>query len=515
MGPENAKLTNSQSAPVTRRSILAGLAASAFIIVPRHVLGGSGYIAPSDKVNIACIGTGSQGLRVMIDFLAEQDVHVAAVCDPNERSADYPEWERHEFRTSVAKLLGPGYAGWAEWLSTDREIYLTRTTLTWGGVCGRDPAQRVADAYYASRKKSGEYHGCAAYNDFRELLEKEKDVDAVVVCTPDHWHAYISVAAMKKRKHVFCQKPMTHVVYEARRMAAVARETGVATQVAVMNQASEDTRLLCEWIWGGAIGDVREVINWSNRPVWPQGLDRPKAQVPVPKGFDWDLWVGPSPARPYHPAYCPVIWRGWHDFGTGAIGDMGCYSFDTMFRVLKLEAPETVEAASTELYEETYPQASILHWNFPARGAMPPVHIAWYDGGLKPERPLELEEDQQLDEEGGLLFVGDKGTMLCGFAGENPKLIPPSKMKAFTPPPKTLPRSPGNNREWLNACKGAKAVPGANFEYEAKVTEAILLANVAQRAGRKLVWDAARLRASNIASADKLIQPEYRSGWLV
>ena len=500
------------SIPITRRSVLSGLAASAFTIVPRHVLGGSGRVAPSDKVNIACIGTGSQGMRVMLEFLAEEDVHVTAVCDPNLRSADYPEWSRHEFRNSVGKLLGPRHADWASWLSTDREIRLTRTTLTWGGVCGREPAQKVVEAYYATRQKSAAYRGCAAYNDFRELLEKETDIDGVVVCTPDHWHAHISVAAMKKHKHVFCQKPMTHAVFEARRMAEVAREAGVATQVAVVNQATEDTRVLCEWVWGGAIGDVREVINWSNRPVWPQALDRPQGEVPVPKGFDWDLWVGPSPARPYHPAYCPVIWRGWHDFGNGAIGDMGCYSFDTIFRVLKLEAPETVEATSTEMYEETYPQASILHWNFPARGVMPPVHLTWYDGALKPERPPELEEERQLERE-GLMFVGERGTILCGFMGERPRLIPASKMNGFTPPPKTLPRSPGHNREWLDACKGGKTVPGANFEFEAKVTETILLGNVAQRVGRKLVWDAAGLRASNVPSADKLIQPEYRTGW--
>ena len=500
------------SIPITRRSVLSGLAASAFTILPRHVLGGSGRVAPSDKVNIACIGTGSQGMRVMLEFLAEEDVHVTAVCDPNLRSADYPEWSRHEFRNSVGKLLGPRYADWASWLSTEREIRLTRTTLTWGGVCGREPAQKVVEAYYATRQKSAAYRGCAAYNDFRELLEKENDIDGVVVCTPDHWHAHISVAAMKKHKHVFCQKPMTHAVFEARRMAEVAREAGVATQVAVVNQATEDTRVLCEWVWGGAIGDVREVINWSNRPVWPQALDRPQGEVPVPKGFDWDLWVGPSPARPYHPAYCPVIWRGWHDFGNGAIGDMGCYSFDTIFRVLKLEAPETVEATSTEMYEETYPQASILHWNFPARGVMPPVHLTWYDGALKPERPPELEEERQLERE-GLMFVGERGTILCGFMGERPRLIPASKMNGFTPPPKTLPRSPVHNREWLDACKGGKTVPGANFEFEAKVTETILLGNVAQRVGRKLVWDAAGLRASNVPSADKLIQPEYRTGW--
>jgi predicted dehydrogenase len=495
-----------QDRSLTRRGALAALAAPAFAILSR------GGVPPSDKLNLAFIGTGSQGLRVMMDFLAEPDVHVAAVCDPNEQSADYPEWAHHEFRDKAGQLLGPGHEDWGAWLSTDREIRLTRTTLTWGGVCGREPARKVVDAYYGSRKPSGEARGCRAYSDFRELLEKETGVDAVVVATPDHWHAHISIAAMKKRKHVYCQKPMTHSVWEARRMAEVAREMGVATQVAVVNQASEETRLLCEWIWSGAIGAVRDVVNWSNRPVWPQALDRPKEQVPVPKGFDWDLWVGPSPARPYHPAYCPVTWRGWYDFGTGAIGDMGCYSFDTIFRVLKLEAPETVEATSTEMYEETYPLASIIRFGFPARGDMPPVRLTWYDGGLKPERPPELEEDRPLDRE-GVLFIGDKGTILCDFHGQRPRLIPAAKMTAFTPPPKTLPRSPGNYREWLDAAKGAKTVPGAHFQYEARVTEAILLGNVAERAGKKLVWDAAALGAANAPSAGKLIRPEYRSGW--
>lgn len=495
---------------VTRREALTALAAP--LIIPRPVLGGRGYVSPNDKVNIACIGTGSQGCRVLFDFLAEPDVHVAAVCDPNEQSADYPEWDRHEFRTSLKRLLGPGYETWGDWMSTDREIQLTRSTLTYGGVCGREPARKVVDAFYASRKMSGQYRACKAYNDFRELLEKEKDVDAVVVCTPDHWHAHVSITAMKKGKHVFCQKPMTHSVYEARRMAEVAREMRVATQVAVGNQASEDTRQLCEWIWSGAIGPVREVVNWTNRPVWAQGLERPKEQVPVPKGFDWDLWLGPAPKRPYHPAYCPVTWRGWYDFGTGAIGDMGCYSFDTIFRVLKLEAPEAVQGSSTEMYDETYPQASILHWNFPARGSMPPMRVTWYDGGLMPERPPELDDEEQLDSV-GLMFIGDKGTILADFAGERGRLIPASKMKAFTPPPKTLPRSPGNYREWLDACKGAKTVPGANFEYEARVTEAILLGNVAQRTGRKLLWDSAALRVANVASAAQFIKNEYRSGF--
>ncbi len=223
---------------------------------------------------------------------------------------------------------------------------------------------------------------------------------------------------MKKRKHVFCQKPLTHTIYEARRIAEIARETGVATQIAVGNQASESTRQLCEWIWDGAIGPVREVKNWSSRPFWPQGIERPKETEPVPEGLDWDLWLGPAPERPFNHAYLPFVWRGWTDFGCGALGDMGSYSFDTIFRVLKLEAPVSVESSSSDRYDETYPLASIVRYSFPARGEMPPVKFTWYDGGLKPERPDELEENRPLkgdggEEDEGLLFIGDRGKILC------------------------------------------------------------------------------------------------------
>ena len=341
---------------------------------------------------------------------------------------------------------------------------------------------------------------------------------SIVVCTADHLHAAVSAAAMKKRKHVFCQKPLTHTIYEARRIAEIARETGVATQIAVGNQASEATRLLCEWIWDGAIGPVREVANWSNRPFWPQGLERPKETEAVPDGLDWDLWLGPSPERPFNHAYLPFVWRGWSDFGCGALGDMGCYSYDTIFRVLKLEAPVSVEASSSERYEETFPLASVIHYNFPARGDMPPVKFTWYDGGLKPPRPEELEQDRPLkgdgDEEGeGLLFVGDRGKILCAFNGANPRLIPESKMNAYKQPPKTLPRSPGNEREWLDACKGGKVKPGGNFEFSSMVTETLLLGNVATRLPQKLAWDRANLKVVNFDAAQKLVRPERRTHW--
>ncbi len=503
---------------VSRRKFLGQSTAAmiGFSIVPRHVLGGAGYVPPSDKINIAFIGVGAQGLRVMLHFLREPDVQGVAVCDPNKGSANHPQWDTHEFCNSVRKLLGVD-SGW-DWLSPDDPIQLTHTLRVTSGVAGREPCQKIVDGYYGTQQRSGEYRGCSAYSDFRELLEKQKDLDAVVVCATDNLHAAISAAAMRKGKHVFCQKPLTHTIYEARRLAEIARETGVATQIAVANQASEDTRLLCEWIWSGAIGPVREVVNWSSRPYWPQGIERPKEIEPVPVGLDWDLWTGPAPERAFNHAYLPFVWRGWADFGCGALGDMGSYSFDTIFRVLKLEAPLSVEASSTDRYDETYPLASIVNYNFPARTDMPTVKFSWYDGGLKPPRPEELEENRPFKGEGeeedeGLLFLGDRGKILCAFNGANPKLIPESKMKNFAPPPKTLPRSPGNEREWLDACKGSKIRPGGHFEFSGLVTETLLLGNVASRLGQKLNWDRANLKVVNSELAQKYVRPERRSGW--
>jgi len=509
------------SAPASRfsrRRFLGQSAATAigFSIVPRHVLGGPGYVPPSDKINMAFIGVGAQGLRVMLHFLKEPDVQGVAVCDPNKGSADHPQWEPHEFCKSVRKLLGVE-TGW-DWLSPDQPIQLTHTLKVTGGMAGREPCQQIVNAYYGAQKAAGTYGGCAAYSDFRELLEKQKDLDAVVVCTTDSLHAAVSAAAMRKRKHVFCQKPLTHTIYEARRLAEIARETGVATQIAVGNQASEATRLLCEWIWDGAIGPVREVVNWSSRPYWPQGIERPKEGQAVPDGLNWDLWLGPAPERPFHHAYLPFVWRGWGDFGCGALGDMGSYSFDTIFRVLKLEAPASVEASSTDRYEETFPLASIVRYNFPARGDMPPVKFTWYDGGLKPPRPEELEENRPMkvaeeEEDEGLLFIGDRGKILCAFNGGHPQLIPESRMSNYKQPPKTLPRSPGNEREWLDACKGSKVKPGGNFEFSGLVTETLLLGNVASRTGQKLNWDRSNLKVPNSEAAQKLVSPERRKGW--
>jgi predicted dehydrogenase len=489
-------------AGVTRRSVLKTLSAAAgWTIVPRSVVAGTSQTPPSDRITVGCVGVGSQGLRVMMNFLQQPDVQVISVCDVNAGSDDYVEWGQHELRDKVRALLGEGQATWGSSWGTYR-----------GGIAGREPAREIVNAYYGTQQRSGISTGCAAFEDFRELLSKSGDLDAVIVGTPDHLHAIVSVAALRASKHVFCQKPLAHSIFEARRMAEVSRETRRATQVAVGNQASEATRQLCEWIWAGAIGQVRQVLNWSSRPFWPQGIGRPEVGEPVPAYLNWDLWLGPAASRPYHHAYQPFVWRGWHDFGAGALGDMGCYSFDTIFRVLKLEAPATVEGSSTERLPESFPKASILHFDFPARSELPPVRVTWYDGGLKPPTPEELDEPS-LDAE-GLLFVGDTGKILCGFNGANPRLIPKAKMAAFLAPAPSLPRSAGNEREWIDACKGGPA-GGADFTFSAGVTETLLLGNVALRTGERLVWDPAAQAVTNVPKANELLRREYRPGWTI
>jgi predicted dehydrogenase len=255
---------------------------------------------------------------------------------------------------------------------------------------------------------------------------------------------------------------------------------------------------------------VRHVVNWSSRPFWPQGVPRPEQEEPVPTHLNWDLWLGPAASRPYHSAYQPFVWRGWHDFGAGALGDMGCYSFDTIFRVLKLEAPAVVEGSCTGKSDDTFPKASIVHFDFPARGDLPPVRVTWYDAGLKPPTPEELDEPA-LEVE-GLLFVGDKGKILCDFNGSKPRLIPKAKMDVFSPPAASLPRSPGNEREWIDACKGG-AAGGADFSFSARVTETLLLGNIALRTGERLLWDQAARAITNVPKANEYLRREYREGW--
>jgi predicted dehydrogenase len=504
-------------ADLTRRAF-AG--AAAFMIVPRHVLGAP-FIPPSDRVTLATIGLGRQGQAVTMELLARPDIQVVAVCDCNRGSKDYAEYGSNALLNSARRLLGPGYENWGEDLASPGEVQLTREFRTSLGMGGREPAKRLVEEYYGSRKDSGSgsHKGCGAYRDFRELLEKEKDLDAVYVATPDHWHAPISLAAMRKHKHVLCQKPMTHSIGDARRMAQMAREMKVATSLPVNNPSSESTVLLSEWIADGAIGHVREVHNWSSRPFWPQGMERPKEAQPVPDGLDWDLWLGPAEDRPFNHAYLPFVWRGWYDFGCGSFGDMGCYSFAGVFKILGLTPPVSVEASSSESFDETYPKSSIVHLNFPAHDNRPAVHMAWYDGGLRPPRPAGLkEEDQHLFQRGedneGIMYVGDKGLILAGFSGDNPRVYPESKK--YQAPPRKERRERRRDAaidQWLAACKGGPA-PLANFEIQSPVTEAFLLGCIAQHfPGERLDWDTANLRITSSEKINRYVDPPARSGF--
>lgn len=482
----------------TRRTFISTYSAAlaGITLIPRYVLGGPGYVPPSDRVSAACIGVGSQGFRVMINFLQQPEMQIVSVCDVNSGSGDYVEWGANELRNKGRELLNDSTWG-------------ASRPGAWAGVA---PSKDLVDRYYAVSSGQASRKDCTAYTDYRELLDRETDIDAVIIGTPDHLHAPIAIDAMKHGKHVYCQKPMAHTVYEARKMAEVARETGVATQVAIGNSASEDTRILTEWIQAGAIGSVREVHNWSSRPFWPQGIDRPAESQPVPEYLNWDLWLGPVPYRPYHAVYQPFVWRGWYDFGTGAIGDMGCYSFDTIFRALGLTAPGRVDASSTPLFPETYPSASVVHFDFAAVPGRPAVTLHWYDGGLKPSIPEELEGDELPEE--GLLFVGDQGKVLCGFSGGEPRLIPEPAHRAFTPPPQTLPRSVGHYEEWISACKGGPAA-AASFEFSSAVTETILLGNVALRAKRPVHWNPGEHTIAMPDEANQYLNQTYREGWMI
>jgi predicted dehydrogenase len=496
---------------MTRRAF----AATPFLIVPRAVLGGPGQTPPSDRVNLACIGMGRQGMAVMMELLARPNVQVVSVCDCNQGSKDYVEYSNNALLQSARRLLGPGYESWGEDLASPGSANISATFRSSLGMGGREPAKRVVEGYYASRK-SGTYKGCTAYADFRDLLEKESGVDGVYIATPDHWHAPIGIAAMRKRKHVLGQKPMTHSIGEARRMAAMAQEMKVATSVTVNNPSSPSTKLIMQWLGDGAIGTVREVHNWSSRPFWPQGVPRPTEAMPVPAGFDWDMWLGPAPERPYHKIYTPFSWRGWYDFGCGSFGDMGCYSFAGVFKILSLTPPVVVESSTSASYAETYPLASIVNLDFPEANGRAAVKMSWYDGGLMPRRPAGLKaEEQRLFRKGGegIMYVGDKGLIVAGFNGQNPRVYPESPK--YSAPTERGPRETGDAAidQWLAACKGGPA-PLADFPSQQPVTEAFLLGCMAQRMpGERLEWDTAAMRVTSSEAAQKLVDPPYRGKW--
>jgi predicted dehydrogenase len=431
-------------------------AAAAFQIVPRTVLGAPGEPGANDRLNIAGVGVGGMGGG---NLRALQSQNIVALCD--------------------------------------------------------------VDLRYAA-KTFAEYPKAVQYTNYRVMLEKQKDIDAVVIATPDHSHAVISAAAMRAGKHVYCQKPLTHTVHEARQLAAIAKETGVRTQMGIQGHSGKDARQIVEWISAGVIGPVREVVAWCSLTYYPWGHAgwssplgvRPTDTPAVPPTLDWDLWIGPAPMRPYHPCYHPLTWRSWWDFGCGMMGDRGAHTLDPVFWALDLGAPSRIEASNTDLNPDTYPIASVVRYQFPARGEKPPITVTWYDG-LQPPDPTGAVDAKLLgDGEGGALFIGEKGLLTCGTYGNSPRLVPDDRMKDFTPPPETIPRVQGSHEmNWVEACKGG-APAGADFSYSGPLTEVALLGNIAKRLpGRSLEWDAATMTFRNADEANALVNPPCREGW--
>ena len=500
---------------LTRRSFLGtAVASGAFTIVPRHVLGGSGHVAPSDKITLAHIGMGTQGFSELGGLLAEPQLQIVAVCDPNTDSNDYVEWGKNSVRGQIRKYLGN-----PSWREAD-------------GGCpgGREVGREVVDTYYANQRKAEKFHACSAYSDFRELLEKEKDLDAVKIMTPDHLHATVAIAAMKKGKHVMVHKPIANRLAEGRLAIATARQTGVATHLLAYGSGTGNG-LIAERIKQGVIGPLREIHNWTNRPVWPQYTELPTDTPKVPKGFDWDLWLGPTLDRPYHPHYTHTVFRGWYDFGGGSMADMGIYSLWPVFAALDLGVPVSAEAWATHTCtivdhvsrtannDFAYPAACTIRLKFAARANRAALDLFWYDGGMKPRLP-EVVEAQNIElAREGILFVGDEGAILAGFLGQEPRLFAKGKQEPLwkdgRPAPAAGPsRTERGQRQnpWVAAVQGGEPSPGS-FLNAGSITDAVNLGTVALRAGKKVVLDSEALRITNGADANKYLTREYRQGW--
>jgi predicted dehydrogenase len=461
----------------SRRSFLkTTAAASGFFIVPRHVLG-RGYRAPSDKLNIAGIGAGGKA-EVNLPFAWNNGAeNIVALCDVDDRMA------------------------------------------------------------VNARKK---WPDTPYYRDYRDMLDKEhKHIDAVIVTIPDHMHGVAAMAAIQLGKHVYVEKPLTHDIYEARMLTEAARKYKVVTQMGNQGSSGDDTRKIETWIQQGIIGEVNRVHVWTNRPTWPQGIPTPAGKFTVPSELDWELWLGTAPYRDFNPIYLPAIWRGWVDFGTGSLGDMGCHFMDVPFRALKLGYPVSVECSVTRtytgffqevFYNDSYPMSSKIHIHFPARDAMPEVELIWYDGGITPNRPAELLPDEALGEwDGGILFEGSKGKLMAGLFGRNPTLLPTRRMKESTLPQPQQPLVPGgtegHQNQWTAACKkGYGAYTSSGFDSAGPLTETVLMGNLAIRSfnykegeqfnGRKkLLWDGPNMRITNFEPANQFVKRTYRGSY--
>lgn len=510
------------AAGVSRRRFVktVALTGAGLTIVPRHVLG-RGFTAPSDLLNIAGVGVGGMGRSNLLNVASQ---NIVAMCDVDWTYADrgFAQLDA-SIKRQQDQLADPAATG------QDRKPLSEQGRKSLADQLAR--SKRLKDEHLPKAKR---------YQDYREMLAKQKDIDAVIIATPDHMHALIASAAMDLGKHVYVQKPLTWSVQEARHLAEKAKNNKkLATQMGNQGHSLDDARKTIEYIWSGAIGDVREVHVWTNRPLayWPQGIPRPEppkpdapqlrwnntgvmtrlanamaGSYPVPEGLAWDLFLGPSQQVEYHPVYHPFNWRGWVEWGVGAIGDMGAHLIDHPFWALDLGFPTSVETVSTPFNKACHPMATTTYYEFPARGSKPPVRMTWYDGGLLPPKPEEMGNEEKLNGEGGVLYIGSKGKLMHETYGNNPRLLPKSLHDSVGTPPQKLPRIQGHEMNWVAAAKG-EGEASSPFEYAARLTEVMLLGVVALRAGMKISYDGANMRVTNSAAANDFLRREYRQGW--
>ena len=497
---------------INRRKFIETTATSAigFTILPSHVISTrGGKVPPSDRINVANIGCGTQGLREMGQLLQHPDIQVTSICDPNKYSTDYLDWSPFGIRDGIRRIL---------------------EDTTWGegvrGIAGgRDVMQDYIEKYYAKNMPSGQYKGVKSFEDFRELLEKDTGIDAVKIMTPDHLHAPIAIAAMKKGKHVITHKPIANRMIEGRKTINTARETGVKTHLLAWSPKPDHT-LILSWIKDGVIGNLREIHNWSYRPVWPQWTSNPTDTPPVPENFNWDLWLGPVPDRPYHPNYTHNVFRGWYDFGGGSIADMGHYSLFPLFRTFGIDKPPvsakaygtTTRTAVDNVCRSVnndvaFPASCLIRMQFPEQKSLPGFDLYWYDGGMKPFAPEELQVDGRDVGSEGMMFVGDKGKILASFLGEKPEIIPSARMSSYQGNKIAAKASEESRTDtWAKMIKTDSESPGS-FLYADCVTETINLAAIALRVGSKVDFDSANMKITNNESANRFLTREYRPGW--
>ena len=472
---------SSKKSAISRRNFLrnTAYAASGILILPRHVLG-RGFTAPSDKLNIAGVGVGGRAETNLPRAYNNGSDNIAALCDVDDRMAV---------------------------------------------------------------KARGMWPNAPYYKDYRVMLEKEgKNIDAVLITTPDHMHAPIAMAAMELGKHVYVEKPLTHDIYEARMLTQAAKKYKVVTSMGNQGSSGDDIRLIETWLQDGLLGDVHTVHVWTNRPTWPQGIPTPTGQFEVPKELDWNLWLGTAPQRDYNPAYLPAIWRGWVDYGSGSLGDMGCHFIDVPYFALKLGYPVSVETSVGSVYKgffqevintDGFPPSAKSYIQFPRRGSLVPLKMIWYDGGIKPERPAELLPDEPMGENsGGMIFEGTKGKLMAGIWGKNATLLPTSRMKDVVLSKSKFPfvegGADGHQQQWVKACKkGYGAYTSSDFAIAGPLTETVLMGNLAVRSyqysetdakgekifpGRKkLLWDGEKMEVTNFAPANQFVKRNYRS----